>query len=107
MPQDFPLMMYHIQLGQKVVKDNQEAEIYEDQGWIRNYQVFQKKNTTTEKIKYHMEELEKLTKEKEKYIVNPMQNDTMQKDVKPIIDDKITEAKPEVKKGRGRPKKEA
>ena len=102
--QDYPLMMYHIHLGQKVVKDNQEAELYEGQGWIRNYQVFQKKNTIIEKIKYHTEALEKLKKENENYIVNQSQSATMTQAIKPVIE-KQQEAKPR-KKGRGRPKKE-
>ncbi len=116
MGQEFPKMIYHIQLGQKVVKDRQEQEHFENFGWIADYQVFQKKNTRDELIKYHLAELERLKKEEESYIIKNYKED---KSVitgaiieeKPANEEQETEPLPETSqepiKRRGRPKKEA
>lgn len=101
MKKDFPAMIYHIQLGQKVVKNMQELQFYEDQGWIKDYQVFQSKNTIEEKIKYHMDELLKLEKEKQKNVVSIDKNVTISSNITKT--DETETAKP-VKRGRGRPK---
>lgn len=93
MPQEFPMMIYHIQLGQKIVNDESEVQLYEGRGWIRDYQVFQKKNTLGEKIKYHRSELNKLEAENKKYIVTDSESVT-------ITDDVLTD---KAKPTRGRP----
>lgn len=79
MHQDFPMMIYHIQLGQKTVKDSQELIFYENQGWIKDYQTFQKRNTIDEKINYHTAELKKLKETKKIYVVTNGKNVTMTK----------------------------
>jgi hypothetical protein len=106
MGQEFPKMIYHIQLGQKVVKDHQEQEHFESLGWISDYRVFQKKNTRDELIKYHLGELERLKKEEESYIID---NYKEREQVTTTEEPPATppELSKEPMKRRGRPKKEA
>ncbi|MCP4988359.1 MAG: hypothetical protein GY928_20605 [Colwellia sp.] len=114
MAQDFPLMIYHIIHGQKIVNDVQELQLYEDRGWIKDYKTFSTQNNIIEKINYHKSELEKLEKQKSNYFNASAKNVAISLDKEMAlkennnstdldIETKKKVAKPK-KRGRGRPR---
>lgn len=109
--QDFPMMIYHVTGGNKVVQNNHELNNWLTKGWSKSYKEVSELLTVERQIEYHKLELAKLEVKRESImdeesikIAKRTEVQEEQKEVKKEVIKKAGTYKKVVAK-RGRPRK--
>lgn len=106
--QDFPMMIYHVALGNKIVHDPEQLEAHKLLGWTKNYTVISEQKVLQEKKIYHEKELKGINEKLAHFVTSsePKKKEAAETVVDSTIPKKEVSKKPtEVRKRGSRPRR--